>query len=93
MRNELLNDARREQELIEELREEAARAERLFIELSDVMNSRDQKLSALNNLQGDMNAKMQKGADEILDDIRTGKVGLVDVETGEPITVTLFQRR
>lgn len=93
MRNELLKLKQREQELLAELSNYSAEAEVMFTALRNLMAKRKEAFENVEAVQGAMNQAMEIGAGDILQDIRDGKVGLVDVETGEPIPVTLFHKR
>ena len=93
MRNELLNLKQREQELIDDLHVMSTRSQAYFDSLKVMMEKRGHKLDELTKLQEHMNNRMEVGAEEILDDIRNGKLGLVNAQTGEPATVALFAKR
>ncbi len=89
----LLELKQREQELFSALHEYSSDAEELFAALRVLMVDREAALSEMEQLQKTSNDELACGEQMILDDIRGGKVGLVDTTTGKPMTVALFARR
>jgi len=47
----------------------------------------------LNRLKYMINLELEAGKEQILTDIKSGKVGLVELATGRPMTVALFAQR
>ena len=93
MSNRLEELAKKEQELVAALRDAEEESSELFATLRSIMKDREYGMSELIATQQEINLLIKKGEEEILADIRSGKVGLVDAETGEPKTVALFQKR
>lgn len=93
MRNELLELKQREQELFTKAHELSDDFEELYAATRKVMSEREALFVEIESVQREMNRQMDIGAEEILDDIRSGKLGLINPKTMEPVTVTLFERR
>ena len=90
---DLLELKQREQKLIETLKAYELDAEEMFNALREIMNLRESSFKELEAIQKVFNEELADGEQRILNDIRAGKVGLVDAESGTPLTVALFQKR
>jgi len=93
MEIDLLSLKQREQELIENLRAYEKDSREMFSALRENMACRELSFEELKAIQNTFNEELIRGEQRILSDLRAGKVGLVNAESGEPLTVALFQKR
>lgn len=90
---DLIQLKQREQELIDNLHHYEQEAKAMFNALRENMAVRELSFEELTAVQSVFNEELIRGEQRILDDIRAGKVGLVNAESGAPLTVALFQKR